>query len=70
MAKFKPPPCVPCFDVGFNSFDSSGMAVIDMAIPLLTAGNNINPTRRINADTAVAICTFDDFLITLADYAY
>ncbi|MGA9153670.1 MAG: ATP-binding cassette domain-containing protein, partial [Candidatus Nitrosopolaris sp.] len=41
--------------------DSSGMVV--MAIPLLTAGNNINPATRINADTAVAICTFDDFLI-------
>jgi hypothetical protein len=37
---------------------------------LLTAGNNINPATRINADTAVAICTFDDFLINLADSAY
>jgi len=43
------------------------MAVIDMAIPLLTAGNNINPATRINADTAAAICTFNDFLINLTE---
>jgi hypothetical protein len=67
MAKFKPPAWLPCVDVGFNSIDSSGMAVIDMAIPLLTAGTNINPATRINADTAVAICTFDDFLINLTE---
>lgn len=61
---------MPCVDVGFNSIDSSGMVVIDMAIPLLTAGNNINPATRINADTAAAICTFDDFLINLADHTH
>ena len=61
---------MPCVDVGFNSIDSSGMVVIDMAIPLLTAGNNINPATRINADTAATMCTFDDFLINLTESSY
>jgi hypothetical protein len=43
------------------------MAVIDMAIPLFTAGNTVNPATRINADTAATICTFDDFLINLTE---
>jgi len=36
-----------------------------MAVPLPTDGNNINPATRINVDTAVVICSFDDFLINL-----
>ena len=44
--------------------DVAGAVVIDMANPLLTAGNNINPETRINADTAVVV-TVDDFLINL-----
>jgi hypothetical protein len=40
--------------------------VIDMASPLLAAGNNINPASRINADTAVVMRTLDDFFINLA----
>jgi len=42
------------------------VVVIEIARPLLAAGNNINPATRINADTAVVMRTLDDFFINLA----
>jgi hypothetical protein len=64
------PACALCGD-GFIRDEICGVVVgavvvIEMARPLLAAGNNINPATRINADTAVVMRTLDDFFINLA----